>query len=137
MNSSVCALKPNIVTTHLEANATVEVADRYASATSAMVVMDPYEAKDHMRSNATVSLNALSGKANTLIDTSASRDFLSKEYFMANGFYKDCKTASKLDIRVTSEHRISTTKVFCPSLFTIDGHELTELQFRVLPNFKS
>ena len=56
---------------------------------------------------------------------------------MANGFYKDCKTAPKLAIRVASEQRISTTKVFCPSIFTIHGHDFTNLQFRVLPHFKS
>jgi hypothetical protein len=39
-------------------------------------------------------------------------------------------------IRVDSEQRISTTKVFCPSVFTIDGHEFIDLQFRDLPHFK-
>jgi len=56
---------------------------------------------------------------------------------MVNGFYKDCKTAPKMAIRVASEPRISTTKVFYPSVFTIDRHEFTDLQFRVLPHFKS
>jgi hypothetical protein len=56
---------------------------------------------------------------------------------MANGFYKHYKTAPKLTLRVASEQRIFTTKVFCPSTFTIDGHEFTGLQLRVLPHFKS
>ena len=56
---------------------------------------------------------------------------------MANGFYKDCKTTTKLAIRVASEQRISMAKVFCPSVFTIDGHDFTDLQFRVLPHFTS
>ena len=56
---------------------------------------------------------------------------------MANGFYKDCKTAPKLAMRVASEQPISTTKVFCPSVFTIDVHEFTDLQFIVLHHFKS
>jgi hypothetical protein len=43
---------------------------------------------------------------------------------------------SRLSIRVASEHRISTTKLFCPTMFTIDGHDFTNLQFRVLPHFK-
>ena len=43
----------------------------------------------------------------------------------------------KLAIRVASEQRISTTKVFCPSVFTIDWHEFTDFQFRVLPRFKN
>ena len=38
--------------------------------------------------------------------------------------------------RGTSEQLISTTKVFCPTVFTIDGHEFTDLLFRVLPHFK-
>ncbi len=62
--------------------------------------------------------NGLSVKADTLIDTTASLSFVSKNFFMANGFYEDCKTAPKLAIRVASEQRISTTKVFCPSIFT-------------------
>ena len=56
---------------------------------------------------------------------------------ITTGFYTYCKTAPKLAIRVTSEQRISTTKVFCPSDFTIDGHEFTDLKFRVLPHYKS
>jgi hypothetical protein len=55
---------------------------------------------------------------------------------VTNGFYKDCKTVPKLSIRVASEQHISTTKLFCPSTFTIDGHDFTDLQFRGLPHFK-
>ena len=77
-----------------------------------------------MRFNATVVLNGLSIKADTRIDTAASLNFVSKKFVMANVFYKDCKTAPKLAIRVASEQRISTTKVFCPSVFTIDGRRV-------------
>ena len=55
---------------------------------------------------------------------------------MTNGFYKDCKTVPKLFILVASEQRISTTKLFCPTMFTIDEHDFTDLQFRVLPHFE-
>ena len=48
---------------------------------------------------------------------------------MANGFYTDCNAAIKLAIRVASEQSISTTKVFRTLVFTIDGHEFTDLQF--------
>jgi hypothetical protein len=85
-----------------------------------MVVMDPYEAKVLMYFNETVSLNGLSAKADTLIDISVSLNFVSEEFVMVNGFYKDCMTASKLTIRVASEQRISMTKVLCPPVFTID-----------------
>jgi hypothetical protein len=54
MNTSVSTLKPNIVTTHLEANTTIETANTYLSAVAAMVVMDPCEAEALMRFNATV-----------------------------------------------------------------------------------
>ena len=43
MNTGVSTLKPNLVTTQLEANEVIEVANKYLSATYAMVVMDPYE----------------------------------------------------------------------------------------------
>ena len=72
MNTSVITLKPNIVTTQLEANASIEVAHNYLSATTAMVAMDPYEAEAFMRFNATVAFNGLSAKADTLIDTTTS-----------------------------------------------------------------
>ena len=62
---------------------------------------------------------------------------MSKEFFITNGFYKDYKTAPKLAIRMATEQRISTTKVFCPSGFTIDGHKFTYLRFRVIPQLKS
>ncbi len=57
MNTSVGALKLNIVTAQLKTNASIKVTDTYLSAVSAMVVMDPYEAVALMRFNATVSLN--------------------------------------------------------------------------------
>ena len=46
---------------------------------------------------------------------------------MANCFYNDYKTTPKMARRVASEQCISMTKVVCPSVFTIDGHELTDL----------
>ena len=42
-----------------------------------MIVMDPYEAKALMRINATVVLDGLSAQADTLIDTTASLNFVS------------------------------------------------------------
>ena len=102
-----------------------------------MVVMDPYESKARMRFIVIVFLKGLSAKANTFIDTTTSLYFVSKEFVMANVFYKDCKTDPKLAIRVANEQRISTTKLCCLSVFIIDGREFTDLQFRVLPHFKS
>ena len=54
MNTSVSTFKPSIVTTKLETNANIEAANKHLSATSAMVVIDPYEAQALMRFNATV-----------------------------------------------------------------------------------
>ena len=135
--TSVNTLKPNIVTVQLQANAAIKAANKYLSATAAMVVMDPYGGEALMRFNATIVFNGLSAKEDTLIDTATSLNFLSKKIVMANDFYKDWKIAPKLAIRVASKQRISTTKLFCPSVCTIDEHEFTDLQFRVLPNFKS
>jgi hypothetical protein len=52
------------------------------SATIDPVVMDPYASKAArlMRFNATVFLNGLPAKANTLIDTSASLNLMSKDF---------------------------------------------------------
>ena len=127
MNTSVGALKPNIVTTQLETNAAIEATNKYLATVAVMVVMDPYEAESFMRFNATAFGNGLSAKANTRIDTSASLNFVSKGFVVTNGSYKDCKTAPNLSIRVASEQRISTTKLFCPTTFTIDGHDFTDL----------
>ena len=77
-NTSVNTLKPNIVTTQLEANEAIKAANTHLSATTIMVVMDPYEAEALMRFNATVVLNGLSAKADTLIDTAPSLNFVSK-----------------------------------------------------------
>ena len=71
-----------------------------------------------------------------LIHQLDSLNFVSKDFVVTNGFYTDCKTVPKLSIRVVSEQRISTTKLFCPTVFTIVGHDFTDLQFRVLPRFK-
>jgi hypothetical protein len=73
-------------------------------------------------------MDCLLNKAYTLIYTAASLNFVSKEVVTINGlFYKDCKTVPTLAIRVASEQRISTTKVFCPTFFTIYGHEFIDL----------
>jgi hypothetical protein len=111
-STNIRALKPNVITTQLESNATIEAANKYLSTTATIVIMDPYKAEALMRFTADVSLNNLSAKADTLIDTAASLNFVSKEFLLTNGFYKSCKTAPKLAIRVASEQRISTTKVF-------------------------
>ena len=58
-NTSVNTLKPNILASQLEANTTIEAANKYFSATIVMVVMDPYEAEALMRFNATFFLNRL------------------------------------------------------------------------------
>jgi hypothetical protein len=71
--------------------------------------MDPYKAEALMRFTVSVSLNGLSTKIDNLIGTAASLNFVSKEFVMANGFYKYCKTAPKMVVRVASEQRISTT----------------------------
>ena len=101
-----------------------------------LVIMNPYEAEALMRFTAFVCYDGLSSKAYTLIDTPASLNFVSKDFFVTNGFYKECKTVPKLSIRVASDQRISTTELFCPTVFTIDGHDFTNLQFRVLHYFK-
>ena len=48
--------------------------------------MDLYESKALMRFTASISLNELPTKTNTLIDTSTSLKFISKDVVMANGF---------------------------------------------------
>jgi hypothetical protein len=55
---------------------------------------------------------------------------------MAIVFFKDDNTAPKLTIRVASEQRISKNKLFCSTIFYIDGHKFTNLHVRVLPHFK-
>ena len=98
MDTCVSNLKPNIVTINLEANAAIEIANKYLSATTAMVVMDPYEAEALMRFHVAVFSYGLSAKADTLINTTTSLNFVSKEFVMAKCFYKYCKADSKLDI---------------------------------------
>ncbi len=68
------------------------------STTNAFVIMDPYQVEALMIFTAIISYKELSSRAHTLIDTTSSLNFVSKEFVMANGFYKDCKTAPKLSI---------------------------------------
>ena len=83
--------------------------------------MGPYEAKALMRFNATDVFYRLSAKADTLIDMATSLNFVSKEFVVANGFYEYCKTAPRLAIRVASEQRISTTKMFVLQILLLMG----------------
>ena len=72
-----------------------------------------------------------------MINTAASLNFVSKKFLNANGIFKYCKEAFKIVVRVANEQRIVMDKVFFPTVFIIDGHEFTGLQFRVMPHFKS
>ena len=49
-----------------------------------------------MRFTAILSYNGLFVKVDTLIDIEASLNHVSKEFIMANSFYKACKTTPKL-----------------------------------------
>jgi hypothetical protein len=120
-------LKPSIVETESKIEANIETANESLPTAAPLVIMNPYEAEALMRFTASVSYDGLSSKANTLIDTTASLNFVSKDFVVTNGFYEDCKTVPKLSIRVASERCISTTKLFCPTVFTIDGHDFTDL----------
>ncbi len=124
-------------TNMLESETAIEVADTYLSTTVAMVIMNLVEKISLMRFTAVVSQENISSKADTLIDTAASLNFVSKRFLNANGFYNYCKAAPKIAVRVANEQRISTDKIFCPTVFTIDGHNFSGLEFRVLPHFKS
>ncbi len=132
LTTNVNNLKPSIV----EAELAIETANENLPTSPALVIMNPYEIEALIRFTPSVSYDGLSSKADALIDTTTSLNIVSKDFVVTNGFYKGCKTVSKLSIRVASEQRISTTKLFCPTVFTIDGHDFTDLQFRVLPHFK-
>ncbi len=125
LNTYASNLKPKVVTNELNPQVAIKVEDE-SLPTTALVIMDPYQAEALMRFSATLSYKELSSKTDTLIDTVASLEFFSKEFVMANGFYKDCKIAPKLSIRLAIEERISTAKVFCPKVFIIDGREFTD-----------
>jgi hypothetical protein len=136
LTTNVINLKPIIVKIEPELKAAIETVDDNLPTAAALVIMDPYEAEALMRFTASVSYDGLSSKADTLIDTITSLNSVSKDFVVTNGFYTDCKTVPKIFIRVASEQRISTTKLLCPTMFTIDGHDFTDLQFRVFPRFK-
>jgi len=89
----------------------IEITDTYLPTPIPLVIIHPYEPKALMRFTASIYLNGLSSKADSLIETPSSRNFVGTEFVIANGFYKDCKTALKMTIRVASEQRISTTNV--------------------------
>jgi hypothetical protein len=75
-------------TNESESEATIEAADNYVSARAALVVMNPSEKKSLMRFTGVVSQENLTSKADTLIDTAASLNFVSKRFLNANGFFK-------------------------------------------------
>jgi hypothetical protein len=119
LTTNVNNLKPSIVETESKFEATIEIANESLPTAAPLVIMNPYEAEALMRFTASVSYDGLSSKADTLIDTSASLNFVSKDFVVTNGFYKGCRTVPKLSIRVASEHRIPTTKLFCPTVFSV------------------
>ena len=118
----------------LENNEAIEAGSKYLSSTIIVVIKDPYEPEALMRFTASVSLNGLSTKADTLIDIAASLNFVSKEFVMANVVYKDCKTDPNRAIRVASEQCISLRLKCFPLQFSllVDMNSLT-YNFEFLP----
>ena len=96
-------------------------------AAAAFIVMNPLENHSLMRFTVVVSQINTNFKADTLIDTAASLNFVSRKFLNANGFYKNCKATTKIAVRVANEQRIVTDKVFCPTVFTIDEQEFATL----------
>jgi hypothetical protein len=96
--TNVNNLKPSIVKIEPELEAATERDDENLPTTVALVIMDPYEADSLMRFIASVSYIGLSSEADALIDIAALLNFVTKEFVVTNGFYKDCKTVPKLPI---------------------------------------
>ena len=114
-----------------------QAADRWFTDSAAMVVMDPYKPKALMRVNVTVSHdNDMNATADAIIDTSATLNFVNLHYLQLYGLTKHCKAVPKVTVRVANEQRISTDKIYCPSLFTVGTESFTGMEFRVLPHFK-
>ena len=88
LTTNVNNLKPNIVKIEPELEAAIQTADEKLPTVAALVIMDPYEVEALMRFTPSVSYDGLSSKADHLIDTSASLNFVSKDFVVTNGFYK-------------------------------------------------
>ena len=71
LTTNVGNLKPNIVRVKLEPEAAIKAVDENISTTSALVIVNLYEAEVVIRFTASVSYNGLSSTADTLIDTAA------------------------------------------------------------------
>jgi len=82
-----------------KSEATIEAVYRYLSATIALVVMNPLENHSRMRFTQEI----LTSKANTLIDTATSLNFMSKKLLNANEFYKYCKAAPKIVVKAANK----------------------------------
>jgi hypothetical protein len=90
LTTNVSNFKPNIVKIKSKFEAAIEIVDETLSTTTALIIMNPYEAEAFMRLTASVSDNGLSSKAYTHIGTGASLNFVSKDFVVTNGFYKYC-----------------------------------------------
>ena len=96
ITTNLSVLMPNIVTDNLATNAPKEATVKYLTITIALVIMDPYKPEALMRFTAPVSLNGLLAMAVALIGTTTPLYFVNTGFIMANGLYKDCKTAPKM-----------------------------------------
>ena len=70
LTTNVNNLKPNNVKIESELDTAAKIVDEKLSTTSALVIMNPYEAEALMRFIAVVSYTCLTSEANTLIETS-------------------------------------------------------------------
>ncbi len=87
--------------------------------------MNPLENHSLMRFIIVVSQEKLTFKANTLIDTTLSLNFVSTKFLNANNFYKYWKADPKLVVRVANTQRTSTDEILCRRVLTIDGQQFT------------
>jgi len=114
----------------------MKAVDKYLTAATILVVMNPLENHSLMQIIVVVSQENLTSKANTLIDTAAILNFVSKHFLNVDSFYKlqicskACCQSSQRVAHLDGHNLLS-------HIFTIDGHEFAGLQCRVLLHFNN
>ena len=113
-----------------------EIASYLLPTVDALTITDPNQPEPLMKLPISIEKDSLQFQKNVLIDSLATLNVVSQDFFTRNNMLGKCIRGSKIVVRIANEQRISTNKTFSPIHVSIGQKKFPGLKFAVLPHLK-
>jgi len=114
-----------------------DIASHWLPSAVALTIMDPNKPELLMKLPISIEYDSLRYDASVLIDSTATLNFVSQEFFFRNGLVGKCVRGPKIAARIANnEQRISTNKYFSPTSLFIHQIKFTGQSFTLFPHIK-